>query len=241
MDLERLLRSVPKARRSARFRLTIPMLLVGPAFAVFEVFVLGYPVDDELLIIALIASAAAFFLMLIVSFFLIPSRGKAEEAYEKADYMYACISKLDYLKQSEVTQEAQDMGAVWRSKTYLLTRIPAPAVLGKHCLYGKVVTRKTFGINQHVILPYQNIAEVIHRPKNYRGETARTVFNALSVVGGVASAVTGNGGTFAFLERRPTIVVVDDAGNAYQIDCTNGNALLEMLKERLGGSFAEGD
>ena len=236
MDLEKLLRSIPIARRSARFGFLIPLLMVGLAFAFYDAVILGYPVDGELIIVTLALSAFCLILAVIVIRLLFPTRNQASEALEKADYMYTCISKLDYNQQLEIEIEIKDLGTVWHSKTYLLSSIAAPPSFGKHCVYAKVVGKKTFPLNQHVILPYQNIAEVIKgRPASGKSEAVRIAGGALSVAGGVLSAVTGSGGVFTFTTRRPTIVVVDDADNTYQIDCTDANGFINRVSTAVHG------
>ena len=93
-----------------------------------------------------------------------------------------------------------------------------------------------FGVNQHVILPYQNISEVIIEAESGASKTARIINNTLAVAT-VAFAlfafVNIGGGTYTFIEKRPTVIVIDDAGNAYQIDCAETDWFLEKLAEKM--------
>ena len=48
------------------------------------------------------------------------------------------------------------------------------------------------------------------------------------------ATAAGSSGVFVFTENRPTVVVVDDAGNAYQIDCPDADWFLDKLLEQVG-------
>ena len=234
MDLKKLLGSVPIARKNTPYIAYFLSLLFGPALVFYEIAIEASPVDTELLLLSLFASAFGFVLAFVICRFFFPSRKQIVLALKKADYMFTCISNLSRSQQETIENETQNvLGKIWRSKTYLASATPTYPEFGKHCLYGKVVSNKTFGLNQHVILPYQNIVEVITgKPESKASEAIRSALNALSVAGGAFAAVTG-GGVFSFTEKRPAIVVVDDAGNAYQIDCANSDAFLDKLSEEL--------
>ena len=236
MDLEKLLRSVPITRRNTQYLFYLLALFLAPALIIYcEVSYTASPVDMELLLLSLFAGVFGFALVFIICLFLFPTRKQIKGALEKADYMFACISKLSLGQQETIKSEVQSvLGKVWRSKTYLTSGAPTYPKFGKYCLYGKVVAGKTFSLNQHVILPYQNITEVITgKPESGANKVVRTTFNALSIASGVLSTVTGSGSVFAFIEKRPTVVVVDDAGNTFQIGCANSDAFLEKLSKQL--------
>ena len=230
MDLQKLLRSVPITRRNTPFLFAGLLLLLGPAVTIYDIIFESHPIDLDLLLFALLMSGVGLVMGLIILLFFLPMQRQVKFALKKADYMYLCISKLDPDQQSVIESEASKFDTTWRSKTYLTSQIVTPPKFGKYCLYGKVVTRKTFGVNQHVILPYQNILEVVTEdPESGASKTFRYMNNALSAAGTVFSMVTSSGGVFTFVEKRPTIVVVDDAGNTYQIDCTDVDDFLEKL------------
>ena len=236
MDIEKLLKSVPNARRRTPFYFSAFWLVLFPAIALWVGIDDGLAVNDtELLFDMLIFFALGIVAIPITFLVFRTTRRQARHALEKADYMLACISKLSYGQQEVIVSEVENkMNSTWRSKTYLLSGIATNPRFGESCLYGKVVMNKTFSVNQHVILPYQNIAEVVtNRPKSGKGEAARTVFNNISAAGSAISAVTGQGGVFSFIIKRPTIVVVDDAGNEYRIDCTDSDALVNELTKRI--------
>ena len=240
MNLEKLLKSVPVTRRRTPACFCVFWLLFFPAIFLWVGIIDGLTVaDPELQLDMLIALALAVVAAPLTFLVFWPALKQAKLALKKADYMLTCIEKLGPSQQEAIQAEVQNaLSATWRSKTYLTTRFQIEPVFGRYCLYGKVVTRKTFGTNQHVILPYQNIAQVVINNQSGRAkEAVNTAFNTLSVVSGAVSAVTGSGGVFMFFEKRPTIVVVDDAGNTYQIDCANADNFLERLTEQIRASM----
>ena len=229
MDLEKLLRSVPITRNNTLLHFTIALLAMGPVYAGIEVLLTEHSFDIDSIAIAVVVSGFGFFVVVLLRKFVLPPK-RAALALKKADYMYECVSKLSRTQQDEIKSDVQNkLGQVWKSKTYLLARVPIPAVLGKHCLYGKVAVRETFGANQHVILPYQNIKEIIlNKPDSC--ETVDSTVNEDSAASGVLPVVANIGGAFVFSEKRPTVVVIDDAANAYQIDCADADAFVEKLR-----------
>ena len=238
MDLEKLLKSVPIARRRTPFYFSVFWLILFPAIALQVAISDGLTVNDadlwfDMLIFFAIGVVAAPITFLVFR----TTRRLANLALEKAEYMLECISRLSFDQQETIKSEVKNvLDSTWRSKTYLTSAMVTYPRFGANCLYGKVVMRKTFSINQHVILPYQNIAEVVvNRPAGGKGKAARTVFKSLSAAGSAISAATGQDGAFAFIHRRPTIVVIDDAGNEYPIDCANTDAFLAYLRERING------
>ena len=57
-----------------------------------------------------------------------------------------------------------------------------------------------------------------------------TVFLFAAVATVVFAFANIGGGTYTFLEKRPTVIVIDDVGNAYQIDCAETDWFLERIK-----------
>ena len=238
MHIEEVLKSIPLKRRASLNITAILCFLAGPVYMVVDTILYGYAFDAEFILFSLMLTGLGILVALPILYVLIfPSLKNMTSALEKAEYMYSCVSKLDAAHQIEIQKEITcELSKTWRSKSYITSGMAVPPHFGKHCIYGKVVAKKTLPLNQHVILPYKNISEVITaKPatsKSDTANTARTVFNTLSVVGSVASIATGGGGSFVhFAEnaKRPTIAVIDDAGNIYQIDCPDPDSFLEEL------------
>ena len=235
MNLQEFLRSVPVARKNTLAIYTVLFALFCIAIVVFEEMISEYDFDIVFtLIIVLVLGAFWIFFVFLLRRFALPTK-QVELALKKADYMYSCVSKLTPTQQDVVKSEIQHkLDRMWRSKSYMFTRMVTPPRFGEHCMYGKVVTRKTLGINQHVILPYQNISEVImNEPRTGANKTVFAAKNAKSDASMVTSAVTEGGVDFGFTDKRPTIVVVDDAGNAYQIDCPDPDWFVDKLQEQV--------
>jgi len=190
--------------------------------------------DLELLLMAIFLSALGLILAFIIRLLLFPSSKQMKAALEKADYMIECVSRLSPAQREAIENEIENvLGKVWRSKTYLTTQVPVYPEFGEHCLYGKVAARKTFALNQHIILPYQNIVEiVVNERESGASKVIRTTINTLSAASAILAVVSGSGGAFTFVEKRPTVIVIDNAGNTFQIDCKDSDAFLEKLSEK---------
>ena len=242
MDLRKLLRSVPVTRRNTPFLYAALSIttsaLLGLALAIYEVVVEGYPLDVFYLLYPLLFGGIGLVFGLIILLCFLPMQRQVKLALKKADYMQFCISKLSRSQQDLIESEISNLDKTWRSKTYLTSQVVTPPKFGKYCLYGKIATQKTFGINQHVILPYQNIIEVIaSEPERSTSKAARITNNALSIASVVLSAVSDiGGGAVTFIEKRPTVAIIDDVGYAYQIDCTDTDSFLEKLAEQTNGA-----
>ena len=230
MDFRKLLRSVPLTRRATFRQYTALLLLWWLVAVIGSEFMSEYPFDAaEFALVAAVVGAFILGVVFLLRKFAFPA-AHAELALEKADYMYSCISRLSPQQQEETAEEMRGkLGKIWHSKSYLFARIAAPPVFGRHCLFGKVAVRKTFGMNQHVILPYQNISEAIAVGSG-GNRTVWTAKNARPPSGPLRATEP-----FRFSPCRPTVVVADDAGNAYHIDCPDSN----WFAEKLGGLAGE--
>lgn len=237
MDLEKLLRSVPLARRNFLYIATAFMLLMGPAISLYYAFVYG----DAIILLNFLFSIGIGVIVATPIWLFIMRPKDVRLALEKADYMHSCLQKLDRMQKDTIETEIRTLlGRIWRSKTTWLSTMQAEAVLGEHCLYGKVLNRRQFGVNQHVILPYQNISDVLiisgESVSTKPGATAGNMKQLGGALAGAAFAAAtsrGDGGLAAHFENRPTVIVVDDAANEYRIDVKDVEVFLSELKEKL--------
>ena len=238
MDIEKILKSVPETRKKTPFVYAIVLFMLGLLFTAYEVYyefvVLGNSLDMELLIYILIFIGLFLFMSIILVLLFLPMIRRAKAGLVRAEGMWDRISKLNFDKQRKIEGELQNLSKTWHSKTYITAQVPTEAVFGEHCLYAKVASTKTFGINQHIILPYENLSKIIvNETKGKNKEVALNAINALSVVGGVLSTISGNFGIFVFMEKRPTIVIIDDFGDTYQIDCKDHQQFIDNLLTKI--------
>ena len=237
MYLEKLLRSIPIARRNIVFFLAVITMLFwnlgGLAYSIHDVVVYGYHPVLHVLMSLLMFNGAGLAFVLAIFLCLLPMLWRVKRALKKADYMLLCISNLSPDQQEIVESEARyNTTGTWRSEALLDARTATPPVFGEYCLYGKVATEKIFGVNQHVILPYQNIREVIAGPESRASKAERILNNALVVATVVSVFANICGGTYEVLKKRPTAIIFDDEGNAYEIDCEDVDWFLDNFFEK---------